>query len=448
MVNRCGFDMKKETNTNFFNDFGEVKNFNKTNRRFRPNPENNNNDKKNDDDNMFSKVLNDTKGFYNFLNQLKKEQNEDNKNYEKNKHKNNSNFLEDTFYKKNSNDNNENSNYKKDINEEKENENDSDSEDNNKKKKNKNDNYDKYDDFNFDFNDNKNSDEKDFSNIDSRINKILGKDHDLNFNKRDFHDEDNTIIEINKELNNLIEFNNVILRNEEYFINSIKNIGKSLEEGNKRDSKDIKFLFSGFSKDIENSNKAIDALKYHKEILLDRDLKYINLNSRNLDNQDFKYISQIRFNQLREIDLSENKIINIKPFNKMSLPFLEFLNLSYNEIQIIEPVAKLKSKNLEYIFLQRNKIKDLETFLVSDFPALKILRVEDNNIFEKNEWENEKEKEILDIINKKYREKFIYKSMKEQIREFKYKYFKFLAFIFFKNFKSPKLFIDKSSICK
>jgi len=56
----------------------------------------------------------------------------------------------------------------------------------------------------------------------------------------------------------------------------------------------------------------------------------------------------------------------------MSLPFLEFLNLSHNEIQIIEPVAKLKSKNLEYIFLQRNKIKDLENFLGSDFPALKI----------------------------------------------------------------------------
>ena len=156
--NGCGFDMKKATNTNFFNDFGDVKNFNKTNRRFRPNPENNNNDKKNDDDNMFSKVLNDTKGFNDLLNQLKKEQNEENKNYEKNKHKNNFNLLEDTFYKKNLNDNNENSNYKKVINEEKENENDSDSEDNNKKKKNKNDNDDKYDDFNFDFNDNKNSD--------------------------------------------------------------------------------------------------------------------------------------------------------------------------------------------------------------------------------------------------------------------------------------------------
>ena len=268
--NGCGFDMKKATNTNFFNDFGDVKNFNKTNRRFRPNPENNNNDKKNDDDNMFSKVLNDTKGFNDLLNQLKKEQNEENKNYEKNKHKNNFNLLEDTFYKKNLNDNNENSNYKKVINEEKENENDSDSEDNNKKKKNKNDNDDKYDDFNFDFNDNKNSDnsnkktneksseydylfesnkksenknyglrdnfrkdstrkktnrqfnrnnvnvkedpfdnllkknnEKDFSNIDSEINKILGKDHGLNFNS--------------KQNKNQYNFNNFNINNDDIF---------------------------------------------------------------------------------------------------------------------------------------------------------------------------------------------------------------------------------------
>ena len=54
-----------------------------------------------------------------------------------------------------------------------------------------------------------------------------------------------------------------------------------------------------------------------------------------LDDQDFKYISQIRFNQLKEIEISENNITNIEPFNKMSLPFLEFLNLSHNKIQII-----------------------------------------------------------------------------------------------------------------
>ena len=230
-----GYDLKRVTNTNFFNDFGDVKEFNTTKRRFRGG-NNDVNDKKKDDDNMFSKVLNDTKGFNELLNQLKKEEIEDNKNYEKNKYKNNNfNIFEDSSYKKNNN--------KKIISEEKEIENDSEDEG---KNKNKNKNNDKYDDFNFDFNDNKNNkenankketefdylfnsdkknrnfdlkdnfrkdaamkkkeeydflfkkdnekkedkfdnlfkknNEKDFSDIDSELNKILGKDIGLNSN--------------------------------------------------------------------------------------------------------------------------------------------------------------------------------------------------------------------------------------------------------------------------
>ena len=160
--NGCAYDIKKMTNSNFFNDFGDVKGFNKTNRRFRPN-NNDNNDKKKEEDNMFNKVLNDTKGFNEFLNQLKKEENEDNKIYEKNKYKNNFNIFEDNSNKKYLNNNN---NYAKIIDEEKEN--DSDKEDKNKK-----DNNDKYDDFNFDFNDNKNKDNNDNLNISKKKRKKI-----------------------------------------------------------------------------------------------------------------------------------------------------------------------------------------------------------------------------------------------------------------------------------
>ena len=241
--NGCGYDIKRVTNSNFFNDFGDVKEFNTTKRRFRGGNNNEKNEKKKDDDNMFSKVLNDTKGFNDLLNQLKKEESEENKNYEKNKLKNDFNLLDDNYYKKNLNNNPIGNNYKKVISEEKENENDSDDEDKNKNKKYNN----KYDDFNFDFNDNKNNNdtnikketefdylfnsdkkdkklglkdnfrkdasmrkkddfdylfnkndndtkdnkfdnlfkknnEKDFSEIDSEINKILGKDIGLNYN--------------------------------------------------------------------------------------------------------------------------------------------------------------------------------------------------------------------------------------------------------------------------
>ena len=238
----------------------------------------------------------------------------------------------------------------------------------------------------------------------------------------------NNIKEINNEINNLIEFNEKILKyiqdfkhNKDY-LQSIINIGNSLRKGNNRNSKDIKCLLLALHEDLEISNKSYNSLIKDKKIILFRKEKFLHLNKRELDDQDFKKISQIKFNQLKEIDISDNKITNVNPFKKMTLPFLEFLNLSYNQIQYIEPVTKLKSENLQYIFLQNNKIEDMETFLESDFPFLKILRAECYNT--NLDYKNDKKKieEISNKINDKYRERFICKTIEEQINEFKKEY--------------------------
>ena len=160
--NGLGYDLKRVTNSNFFNDFGDVKAFNKTNRRFRPNNNNNNEEKnekinkKDNEDNMFSKLVNDTKGFNKLLDQLKKEENEENKNFEKNNYKYNN---EDKLMSKKSLQYNKRLSGKKVINEEKENENESFNEDDkynwDKKNNEENNNDNKYNDFNFDFNENK-----------------------------------------------------------------------------------------------------------------------------------------------------------------------------------------------------------------------------------------------------------------------------------------------------
>ena len=106
-------------------------------------------------------------------------------------------------------------------------------------------------------------------------------------------DYQNKVKKINSELNNIVEFNDCILKNAEifknkyYFLKSIINIGKSLEEGNKRNSKDIKCLLSTLSKDIKNSEEAIQTLIDKKGILLHQKNKYIHLNNRELN--DLKY---------------------------------------------------------------------------------------------------------------------------------------------------------------
>ena len=264
--------------------------------------------------------------------------------------------------------------------------------------------------------------------------KELKKEHkgheivEINPKDEQYKKYSNIIETINEELKAIIEFNKLVLNTGERFKNnyfhlkSIINLGRSLREENKRDSKDIKCLLSDLNKNIENSSKAIDILIDKKSLQLSRCDKYINLNKRELDDQDFKYISQINFNQLKEIDISENDISNIELFNKMSLPFLEFLNLSHNKIEIIEPITKLKSKNLQYIFLQNNKIKDIYIFLESDFRNLQILRIEENNIYEENEEKRIKRERTLKLIKKKYLESFIYKSINEQIKDFKKNY--------------------------
>jgi len=83
--------------------------------------------------------------------------------------------------------------------------------------------------------------------------------------------------------------------------------------------------------------------------------------------------------------------------------------------------------------LQNNQIEDIETFLVSEFPSLKILRVEDNNIIKENEQDKDIIKKIKDI-DRKYPGKFIYISINKQIKEFN------------KKFKLAILKIDKDNI--
>ena len=235
------------------------------------------------------------------------------------------------------------------------------------------------------------------------------------------HHNNNNFEKINEELDKLVKFNELILKYIETFkdnklyINSIKNMGKSIKEGNERNSKDIKCLLKEYSKSREISNKAIKALKKVGELhIID---KCVNLRRKFLKDQDFKYLCQIRFNNLKELDISSNNITNIEPFNKMSLPFLEFLNLSDNQIQIIEPVTKINSKKLQYIFLHKNQIKDIDTFLDSKFQSIKIIRVEDSI-----DLNNEETKKVLNKVDNKYPGIFIYKSIDDQKKEFQQKY--------------------------
>ena len=223
-----------------------------------------------------------------------------------------------------------------------------------------------------------------------------------------------------ESLSEQYRFNKLILnttskfQNNYFYMQSVINLGKSIEKENSRDSKDIDCFLEKLTQDFNYQRNIIKEFKnitgyylkannkfLHLSYIDEKEKKYnnenieINNNQENKVNNDqnnnkekrekisdesFKLVSLIHFNQLKEIDASNNLIKNIEPLSKMLLPFLEYLNFSFNLIDNIEPIANLKCNELEEILLIENKITDINPFENSIFPNLKLLRVENNNI--------------------------------------------------------------------
>ena len=207
----------------------------------------------------------------------------------------------------------------------------------------------------------------------------------------------------NEQIKKIIKFNNIIKQNcEEYqnnylYFENFKNICESFRRENIRDSNDLKFLFTAFNNEIELSNNAISEIWTKKRIKIERETEDLLLNNNKLNDENIKCISKIKFNQLKEIDLSKNEITSIESFCNINLPFLEFLNLSNNKIKNIEPLEDKNLKQLKYLFIQNNLIEDINVFLNNNFPTFQILRLENNKI--------EENSDSLGKLNKIYKKK-------------------------------------------
>ena len=226
------------------------------------------------------------------------------------------------------------------------------------------------------------------------------------------------IIEKNKTLSDIIRFNQLILNTYENFqnnyfhIQSIINVGKSLEEENKRDAKELECMISSLEKAHKAQKEAIESLQEKFLIDLNGDEEKLSLRNRELGDEGLRLISKIQFKRLKDIDVSGNNIRNIEPLNNMNLPHLEYINMSENLIQDIKPLAELNSKKLKEISLQNNNINDFSAFLKSEFPELERLRIE-NNAFNKDLQEFKK-------LLSKYGKKIIY--IARTFEEFNKKY--------------------------
>ena len=80
----------------------------------------------------------------------------------------------------------------------------------------------------------------------------------------------------NKQLNNIIKFNEILMntfkkyQNNYFYVKSFNNICKSLQREKLRDSKDLKFLFTALNNEIEISDKVIEYFFDEKDLLIER----------------------------------------------------------------------------------------------------------------------------------------------------------------------------------
>ena len=152
-----------------------------------------------------------------------------------------------------------------------------------------------------------------------RINPLL--------NESEFNRYKEIIKQKDEQLKKIIKFNDIIIESNEKYQNnyfhlkSLKNISNSLRKEKLRDSNDIKFLLNTFNNDIDISNKAIDKFFDEKDVKIERQEENLILSNKKLNDENIKCISLIKFNQLIDIDLSENEITNIESLCKVNLPF-------------------------------------------------------------------------------------------------------------------------------
>ena len=214
------------------------------------------------------------------------------------------------------------------------------------------------------------------------------------------------IIKKNKDLLNIIKFNKAIINAFYYYeynyfyLKSLENIYNALNLEKLRDSRFLKFFLNDYNNEIKISEKAIEQIFFEKDIMIKRQEESLILNKKQINDENIKLISQIKFNNLKEINLSENEIANIDLLNNISLPFLELLNLSFNKITNIEPLGQINSKKLKYLFIQNNQIEDFQVFFDydSNFKSLHILRLEENKIDEDSDTFKNLEQKYKDIV--------------------------------------------------
>ena len=130
--------------------------------------------------------------------------------------------------------------------------------------------------------------------------------------------------------------------------------------------------------------KVLNIIKVRLGVELKGDELAINLNGKNIKNEEFHLLCKINFKSLEELYLSNNHISNVEPLEKLKAPNLKKIDLSNNEIVDVKSFKPLviNNKKVQYINLKNNRINDASTFKDPVFNDKEII-LDNNNLLKK-----------------------------------------------------------------
>ena len=226
------------------------------------------------------------------------------------------------------------------------------------------------------------------------------------------------IIERNKVLTDLIKFNNLILNTykkhpDNYLhIMNINNLANLIDAENSRNPKELENIFKELERNINLKNNAIKEFKDKYNFEIKGNEERLILKNKGLDDNALKLLSNIKLYNLKEIDLSFNKIKNIDYLEYLYSGFLEYLSLNDNIIEDITVLENMDFSKLKELNLQNNNIKKVKSLVDVKMPDLQLLRIENNDL-------DPSLKEMKQLINK-YEKKLV--CVVQTFQEFNKKY--------------------------
>ena len=228
------------------------------------------------------------------------------------------------------------------------------------------------------------------------------------------------IVERNKVLSELIKFNNLILNTyrkhpDNYFHKmNVNMLADLIQAENSRNPKELENIFKELELKVNLKNKAIKEFKNKYNLEIKGNEEKLILRNKGIDNNALKLLTNIILYNLKEIDLSFNKIRNIDNLQYLYSGLLEYLSLNDNSIEDIKALENMDLSNLKELNLQNNQIKQFQSLIDAKMPVLELLRIENNSdlnppLKELEQLKKKYEKQIVCVVqtfqdfNKKYK---------------------------------------------